>query len=210
MSAHPRFLSIEGIDFCGKSTQVARLMQRLAAAGRPVHLLREPGGTAISERIRDLLLDNRHAEMDPRAEILLFSAARAQLVAESILPLLDGGHLVLADRFFDSTTAYQGHGHRLDIDFVMRLNRFATRDLRPGRTLLLDIPVAESVRRRQAAGRGRDRMEQGDADFFARIREGYLAIAREEPDRVTVIDGARDIDAVAADVWAAVCELWDL
>lgn len=197
-------ISFEGIDGSGKSTQVARLKQRLEAEGIPVDLVREPGGTALSERIRALLLDPE-ISVDPLAELLLFSAARAQLVREHIVPCLAEGKIVLCDRFFDSTTVYQGVGRGLDQDgWLAAFNRRVTGGLVPWRTYLVDIDPDEATRRRVAQGgrANRDRMELASSDFYSRIVDAYRSLARAEPGRWCVIDGRLSIDEIAQWVWS--------
>ncbi len=192
------FLSFEGIDCCGKSTQIALLRTWIHGLGKETQLLREPGGTVISEHIRSLLLDPAHRAMDPVAETLLFSAARAQVVAEVIQPALAAGHIVIADRFFDSTTAYQGFGRGLPIDRIRALNVLATSGLSPHMTFLIDISVEESQRRATLRAQAKDRMETSDSAFFSRIREGYLRLAEEEPARFRIIAGEQPPEEIAA------------
>ncbi|MGH8246170.1 MAG: dTMP kinase [Gammaproteobacteria bacterium] len=221
------FITFEGTEGGGKSTQIQLLGARLRELGRAVRLLREPGGTPIGEEIRHTL---KHSEandaMTPEAELLLLNASRAQLVREVIRPALAAGQVVLCDRFYDSTTAYQGHGRQLDLARVKAVIDFAVEGARPDLTLLLDIPLEVSEARRlsrqkrlldvprSAAGKERvklafneplrDRMEEADRAFFERVHEGFAAIAAAEPKRVRVIDATRSIDAVSALVWAAV------
>jgi dTMP kinase len=194
------FISFEGIDFSGKSTQLARLVPWFERHGHPVLLVREPGGTSLSERIRALLLGDADPPMDVVAEMLLFSAARAQLVRERVVPALEAGTAVLADRFHDSTTAYQGYGRGIDPDAIRRVQRLATHGVSPDLTLYFDIDPRECARRRASAGRGVDRMESADTAFFTRVREGYLLLAREEADRIVSLDGARPPDALERDI----------
>lgn len=197
------FISFEGIDGSGKSTQIELLAERLAAAGRPVKVFREPGGSVLSEKIRELLLDDAF-DVDPFAETLLFSAARAQLVARGIRPLLDAGTVVICDRFFDSTVAYQGYGRQFDDvawlqDFQMRV----TGGLAPVRTYLLRISADTAVSRRRArAGGKEDRMEQGGDAFFARIETAYDKLAAASPERMLVLDGRQSIDVLHQQIWA--------
>ena len=205
-----RFVSFEGIDFCGKSTQVRLASERLQHLGLTVQVVREPGGTNISEAIREILLEPLHGEMDARTEILLFEAARAQLVHEKLLPWLREGHFLIADRFFDSTTAYQGYGRNLDIGFVAQLNQFATSRLVPVRTFLLDIPAEEAERRRRETGLKGDRMESGGLDFYRRIREGFLTLAVQEPQRFVVLNGLLPVDQLHQQIWHELQRLWKL
>jgi len=199
------FISFEGSEGCGKSTQLSLLRERLELAGRKVLLTREPGGTFIGERIRELLQYTPEAgDMCDEAELLLFTASRAQLVRAELIPALDGGAVVIADRFFDSTTVYQGIARGLDRDAVAAINGFAVGACRPQLTLLLDLDAEEG--RRRAAGREgvSDRMEQQPAEFYQRVREGYLDLAAAEPERIRVIDAAGSIDEVSADIWSIV------
>ena len=189
-------LSFEGLDGSGKSTQIRMLAGLLRTYGRPVRVVREPGGTALSERVRALLLDPA-LHIEPTAELLLFSAARAQLVAAEIRPALAAGDIVLADRFFDSTTAYQGGGRGVaGVDWLRAFHPFVTGGLAPRRTYLLDVPAEVAAARRNARAGAADRMEASGEAFFARVREAYLALAEEEPVRFRVLDGTLAPDAL--------------
>lgn len=210
MKQYKNFISFEGIDFSGKSTQLERLVQRLREINFPFHLVREPGGAVISERIRRILLDKAHGEMHPRTEILLYSAARSQLTHQVILPLLEAGDYVIADRFFDSTTAYQGYGRNLDITLVEILNRFATSGLFPYRTFLIDISPEEALRRRKGAARSSDRLESESIHFYQTIWKAYHTLAQQDPERFILIPGEQPVEAVAAVVWEEVAAIWDL
>ncbi len=197
------FITFEGTEGGGKSTQIARLAERLKSSNRPVRIVREPGGTPIGEEIRHTL-QHSHANraMTPEAELLLINASRAQLVREVIRPALAAGEIVLSDRFYDSTTAYQGYGRRLDLAAVKAIIDFAVDDIRPRLTLLLHVPIAVSEeRRRIRQGAQRDRMEEADRDFFRRVEEGFLAIAAAEPDRVRLVDATGGIETVSALIW---------
>jgi dTMP kinase len=181
------FFSFEGIDGSGKSTQARLLADALRARGFEVVEVREPGGTVLGEQIRRLLLDP-DSQISARAELLLFSAARAQLVETVVRPALNRGAVVIADRFFDSSTAYQGSGRGLaEADWMMTLHRFATAGHSPSRTYLVDVPPEEAARRR--SGRPGDRMEQNDLDFYARVRASYRSLSRSEADRILLLDG---------------------
>jgi dTMP kinase len=183
------FISFEGIDGSGKSTQAQRLEAHLRRADRAALLVREPGGTPLAERVRALVLAHEVA-VSPFAELLLFSAARAQLVEEALRPALAAGTVVLADRFFDSTTAYQGGGRGLaDVAWLADFHRRVTGGLVPDRTFLLDVPPEVAARRRAGRDDGPDRIEAGGEAFFARVRGAYLALAEREPARVRVLDG---------------------
>ncbi|NBB85431.1 MAG: dTMP kinase [Bacteroidetes bacterium] len=196
-------LSLEGIDGSGKSTQARLLADRLEAGGYETLLVREPGGTALSEHVRALLLDTADPslQIDPVAEVLLFSAARAQLVAERIRPALAEGQVVIADRFFDSTTVYQAAGRELSMEWVRALNVQATRGLAPSRTYFIDVPIEEAQARR--AAHAADRMETSGAAFFERVRRAYLALTREE-ERMCQIDGTQPVEAIHETIWADV------
>jgi dTMP kinase len=188
MASKGLFISFEGSEGCGKSTQIARLAIRIRDSGREVITLREPGGTPIGEQIRNLLqYDEAGKAMTPEAEILLFAASRAQLVREVIRPALLRGAVVLCDRFLDSTTVYQGVARALAQEEVQAINGFAVGETLPDLTILLDLDAAEG--RRRAAGRKgpKDRMEQEDEGFYESVRQGYLELARAHPGRIAVI-----------------------
>lgn len=193
------FITFEGVEGCGKSTQLMLLKDYLESRGQAVEVTREPGGTPIAEAIRAVLLDPKHREMTPAAEVLLYAAARAQHVADRIRPALDAGKVVLCDRFADSTTAYQGAGRALSEETIAALHRIATQGVWPELTIVLDIDPEVGLERAMAR-RGLDRIENESIEFHRRVREGYLALARREPGRIVLIDGARDRDSVAADV----------
>jgi dTMP kinase len=204
------FLTFEGVDCSGKTTQAAMLVEALRArGGTPVHFIREPGGTAISERLREILLDRRNPELSELTELFLFTASRAQLVAQVILPALGRGEIVVCDRFYDSTTAYQGYGRGLDLDAVRRINAVATAGTDPDLTVLVDITVGEIEARKKASGGTTDRMENAGREFYGRVRNGYLAIAREQPGRFIVIDGMRSVSDIALDIRRAVEERFE-
>jgi dTMP kinase len=214
------FTTFEGTEGGGKSTQIKLLAERLRGLGHVVRVLREPGGTPIGEEIRHTL---KHSEanhaMTSEAELLLMNASRAQLVREVIRPALAAGEVVLCDRFYDSTTAYQGYGRQLDLGRVTAVIDFAVGETRPDLTLLLKVPVSVSEARRQsrssaalssgevdAKGRPpvRDRMEEADRGFFERVEHGFDAIARAEPSRVRVIDATAGVDQVQTAIWKTV------
>ena len=189
-------LSFEGLDGSGKSTQIRMLAGLLRAHGRPVRVVREPGGTALSEQVRALLLDP-DLHIEPTAELLLFSAARAQLVAAEIRPALAAGEVVIADRFFDSTTAYQGGGRGVaGVDWLRAFHPFVTGGLVPRRTYLIDLPAEVAAARRSAREGVEDRMEAAGEPFFERVRDAYLTLAVEEPVRFCVLDGTLPPDAL--------------
>ncbi len=208
MKTYKKFISFEGIDFSGKSTQIQYLIENLKKYKIEPVLLREPGGSKISEKIRDILLNPDFAEMNEKTEILLYEAARAQLVHQQIIPLLRQGKYVIADRFDDSTTAYQGYGRNLNLEVVNVLNRFATSDLQPYRTFFVDISPEEADRRRIKNQHQQDRLESGGLEFFKRVRQGFMAIAHEDTERFILINGERDTEKIAKEIWAQIKKIW--
>jgi dTMP kinase len=202
------FITFEGTEGGGKSTQVDLLAERLRRGGQRVRPLREPGGTPVGEEIRHTLKHStQNAAMTAEAELLLMNASRAQLVREIIRPALAAGEIVVCDRFFDSTTAYQGYGRGLDLATVRAIIEFAVGETRPDLTLLLHVPVAVSEARRRTrvtSGPSRDRMEEADRSFFERVAQGFAAVAAEEPERVRVIDATQSIEEVHEAIWRQV------
>ncbi len=194
------FVTFEGPDGSGKSTQIKLLAESLTGLGQNVLLTREPGGTEISEQIRKVLHDLRNKAMQPRAEILLYSAARAQLVGERIKPHLAAGGVVLSDRYADSTMAYQGYGHGLDLETLRLITAFATDHLKPNLTLLFDMEAEVGLQRRQAGGSEWNRMDDLTLAFHQRVRQGYLELARAEPERWLVLDATRDVETLQREV----------
>jgi dTMP kinase len=196
-----RFITFEGLDGCGKSTQLQRLAGALKAENFPVVVTREPGGTATGEKIRQLILDTNTSALAPFAELALMFASRAQHIKEVILPALAQGNIVLCDRFTDSTEAYQGGGRKLGSEPVLELHRILCADLQPDLTILMDSDVAASVERARRRNKARtaeadeNRFEQENRAFFGRVRSAYLAIARREPQRVTLVDARGTPDA---------------
>jgi dTMP kinase len=183
------FISFEGIDGCGKSTQVKMLMNRFESDGIDSLLVREPGGTRISEEIREVLLKNRNENMAERTEALLMTASRAQLTHDVIIPSLDSGLIVIADRFKDSTLAYQGGGRGLDIDYLLQLNDFATYELDPDITFFIDVTADEGHKRLNS--KHTDRIEGAGKIFQEKVREQYLKLAQIYTDRFIVLDGEK-------------------
>ena len=211
--ARGRFITIEGLDGCGKSTQLGRLAEVLRAQGHEVVLTREPGGTPAGEKIRGVILDSRTAGLSPRAELALMFAARAQHIDEVILPALEAGRFVLCDRFTDSSEAYQGGGRKLGSESVLALHRELCRGLQPDLTILMDSDVEASVARarrrnlaREASEQDENRFEQESRAFFQRVHDAYLAIARREPRRVFLVDARRPGDVVHPEIVAEVRE----
>ncbi|MBN1667091.1 MAG: dTMP kinase [Anaerolineales bacterium] len=197
------FITLEGPDGSGKTSQVGPLRDDLQAAGYQVFCTREPGGTSIGDQIRQVLLANRNQEMHPRSEILLFQASRAQLVEEVILPRVAQGQIVLCDRYADSTLAYQGYGHQIDLAQLNHIVNFATGGLKPDLTLLFDVDAQTGLQRRQAEG-DVNRLDALALEFHRRVQGGYHALAAAEPQRWVTIDASQSIPAVQAAVRQAV------
>lgn len=196
------FITLEGPDGSGKTTQARLLAQWLQEQGHPVVLAREPGGTLIGERIREILHDPAHTGMFPWAEVFLYCAARAQLVAAVIRPAIAVGQTVLCDRYADSTLAYQGYGRGLDLEALEQVLHLATGGLVPDLTFCLDISPEEGLARRRSGGGEWNRLDQETVDFHRRVRAGYLELAGREPRRWVVVDAARPIETVQADLRA--------
>ncbi|MCB0215021.1 MAG: dTMP kinase [Chloroflexi bacterium] len=203
------FVSFEGPEGSGKTTQIVRLSAALEAAGFGCVSTREPGGTPVGERIRGLLLDLDGGPLQPETELLLFCAARRELLASVIRPALESGRIVLCDRYADATRAYQGQGRGLDPARIEAVNRLATDGLEPDLTLLLDLPVARGLARRQAVGETWNRFDAASLAFHERVRGGYLALAEARPERIRVIDADQDAEQVFAAAWRALSEALD-
>ncbi len=199
------FVTFEGVEACGKSTQVKRLKRRLGTLGRNVIAVHEPGFTEIGSAIRHLLLQAKEGNtMQVVTELLLFEASRAQLVAEVIRPSLAKDNIVLSDRFYDSTTVYQGIARGLDSTFIRMINELVVEECKPVLTILLDIDIQTSLIRQMRRVRPvgvADRMERLPAEFFEKVRQGYLETARAEPDRIKVVDASRAEDCVEQEIW---------
>lgn len=203
------FITFEGIDGSGKTTQAELLVERLAASGRRVTLFREPGGPPLSERIRSILLDPA-LQIGGLAELFLFSSARAQLVEERIRPALKAGEVVVCDRFYDSTTAYQGAGRGVaDPEWIAELNRRVTGGLVPERTYLVEIDYETAARRRTDGPEAEpaDRMERSDAEFYDRVAAAYARLAEREADRFVRLDGKKSVEALRGEIWSDVQRL---
>jgi dTMP kinase len=210
-----KFITFEGLDGCGKSTQLERLAAVLRVRGIDVVTTREPGGTVIGERIRAVLLDSRTAGLDPRAEMALMFAARAQLIADLIAPALEAGRWVLCDRFTDSTEAYQGGGRQLGSDAVLQLHQVLCRGLWPDLTILMDSDVSSSVRRARRRNLAaseetpdENRFERESYAFFTRVRSAFLEIAKREPQRVVLVDARPKLEIVHPQIVRVVFERW--
>lgn len=193
-----KFITFEGSEGCGKSTQSRSLFEHLAARGFRAKLIREPGGVLISEKVREILLDKKNTAMNKECETLLYMAARAQLVEEVILPELARGTILLCDRFLDSTVAYQGYGCGVPVEAIKSIGFFATKGIQPDLTFFLDLDTEEGLRRR---GTERDRIELRSLEYHERVRAGYHAIAKSDPERVVIIDGRRSRE----DNFKAIC-----
>jgi dTMP kinase len=187
------FITLEGIDFCGKTTQARLLSSYLERKGHEVLLIREPGGDRIAEKIRKVLLSEKNFGMTPLSELLLYEASRAQLTQKVILPALEAGKVVVCDRYFDSTLAYQGYGRGLDGRMIERLNEISSFGVSPDLTVLLDVPLKTSLQRREKEKRKKDRLEKERVQFHRKTREGYLEIARRSRRRIKIVDGSGDI-----------------
>ena len=204
-----RFITFEGTEGGGKTTQIGLLAERIRKLGHAVRVLREPGGTPMGEEIRHTLKHSDQSQaMTPEAELLLMNASRAQLVREIIRPALAAGEIVLCDRFSDSTIAYQAYGRGLDLNQVQSIIDFAVGETRPDLTLILHVPISVSESRRQVrqstAAPQRDRFEESGRAFFERVEQGYLALAASDPKRIRLIDAIKSIDEVAEQVWQSV------
>jgi len=190
-SIKPRFITFEGIDGCGKSTQVELLNDYLISKNMQSIIVREPGGTSISEEVRNILLSKLNTQMACRTEALLMSASRAQLTKEVIIPKLNSGYWVISDRYADSTIAYQGGGRKMDINWLKSLNSFATHEIIPDLTIFLDVPIKIISKRIPVKS---DRFEMEGKQFLIKVRNSYTSLAKDEKDRIEYIDGTREID----------------
>ncbi len=209
----PIFITLEGPDGAGKSSQLGPLAERVRGQGREVVTTREPGGTAVGERVREVLMYSPAGSLDPATDALLFNAARSRHVAEVIKPALERGAVVICDRYGDSSRAYQGYGGGVPMDALNSVIELATQGLVPTRTVLVDLPVEAGLARRHAGeSGGLTRFETDETahgtEFHERVRSGYLEMAAAEPARWRVVDGARDPDDVAQQIWAAVADLF--
>ncbi|MCX6705051.1 MAG: dTMP kinase [Candidatus Woesebacteria bacterium] len=193
------FITLEGSEGCGKTTQIPHLVESLRQEGLTVYPTREPGGTSISEQIRDVLHDLKNNEMHPRTETLLYQAARAQIVEQVIRPMLMEGRIVISDRFFDSTIAYQGYGHQQDCEQIKSLINYATGGLVPDLTVFMDVDVEVGLRRRKF-GAEWNRMDAFEIEFYKRVKQGYLELVSSNPARWVIVDANQGIDEVFSDL----------
>lgn len=205
MNSAGRFISFEGGEGSGKSVQIVRLREKLESAKKKVILTREPGGTKISEQIREILLSKKNLDMAYTTEVLLFQAARAQIYRELIIPSLGAGKWVLADRTSDSSVVYQGIVRGFGVETVRELNNLSTKETYPNLTFLLDVEVEEGLRRRNGTTK-LDRLDMESKGFHEKVRQAYLDVAKEEKDRWVVVDANRSIEEIASDVWHVVEE----
>ncbi len=196
------FITFEGLDASGKSTQAELTAERFRESGENVMVIREPGGTELGEKVRSILLDVNSA-IEPAAEVFLFSAARAQLVREVIRPALSRGDTVICDRYVDSTTSYQGYGREIPLESIKAINRLAIEDVIPDLTFFIDISIEEIEKRQRAAGIDTDRMERAGRVFFERTRNGYYELARTEK-RLKIIRGERSPGDIFSDIWSII------
>ena len=204
MASRGLFITFEGTDGTGKTTQIQRLSAELRQAGYDICLTREPGGTPISEQIRGILLNPDHSEMAATTELLLYAASRAQHVSEVIKPALEAGKIVISSRFADAMVVYQGYGRGLDLERINRLNRIATDGVTPNVTLVLDLPVEIGLQRVQKSRGGLDRLEREKIEFHQRLRDGYRALAQQETQRLKIIDAQASPEQVYAQIKAAI------
>jgi len=206
MIDNKKFISFEGIDFSGKTTQIELLKALLEQRGEKVLITREPGGTVISESIRDILLDKKHRDMTDICEVFLYSAARNQLIHEKIKNALESGNFVIADRYVDSTTAYQGFGRRIPLDLIRDINKAATSGLLPSITFILDIDPEDILERKIARNFDIDRLETAGNEFYHRVRKGYQKIAELDPKRVKIIDAKKSVEQISINIWEFVSQ----
>ena len=200
------FITLEGPEGSGKSMQICEMAEFIARQGKQVLTTREPGGTFIGDQIREVIMRMENTMMSPRAEILLFCAARAQIVEEVIRPNLEKGVVVISDRYADSTLAYQGYGHGLDLDILRQILHFATGGLKPDLTLLLDVDVEEGLNRRRIGGGEWNRLDAQQLAFHQRVRQGYLKMVTEEPSRWMMINAGQKPPQVQSDIQTALLE----
>lgn len=201
------FITFEGIDGCGKSTQLKEIAQKLSNLSLPVLVTREPGGTSIAEKIREILISPQNSEMVNECELFLYLAARAQHVREKIIPALNDGMIVLCDRFQEATFSYQGFGRDIPMEFLVSTNRFATGGLLPDCTFIFDISVELSTQRMLKMNKAKDRLEQNGCDFYERISNGYRFLAEKDPQRVCLLDGSRSIDEISESIYNKTTEV---
>jgi len=194
------FITFEGIDGCGKTTQIKKIYSNLQKLNYPVLLTREPGGTKIAEKIRQLLLNPIYQNMNWRTELLLYTAARVQHLEEKIWPALRQGKIVICDRFYDATIAYQGYGRRLPLNLIQKLHQLVCNNFQPNLTFILDLPVKIAQQRLKRSGKKRDRLEKEQNHFQQRVRKGYLSLAKQHPRRCHLINATQEIKLITEEI----------
>ena len=195
------FITFEGTEGSGKTTQIGRLVKELSEANYSVQSTREPGGTTVGDQIRSILLNPLNERLFPTSELLLYAASRAQHVREVIVPALKNGKIVISDRFADASVAYQSYGRNLNLTLITQLNRIATDGLVPDLTFLLDLPVEIGLQRASSSRGTLDRIEREKLEFHRRVQTGYLSIAEESPDRIKVVDATQSMDVIYQEIW---------
>ena len=203
-----RFISFEGIDGSGKTTQIEILINKLKSANEKAISFREPGGTSISESIREILLNNKNSTLTDTAESLLFFASRSQLLSDKIIPLTNQGYFVICDRFNDSTIAYQGYGNKIDLNYLHTLSDYCVNDFKPDLTFFLDISVDLSMKRRKM--KLSDRIESRGEDYLEKVRSGFLEIADNNPERFIIIDGTDNKTNISNKIWDIVSDKYKI
>ncbi len=191
-----KFITFEGPEGCGKSTQIKLLSEALTKEGRLVLTTREPGGTDVGEEIREILMNPEYVELTDLTEVFLYEAARAQLVNEVIVPALDSGQIVLCDRFSESTLAYQGYGGKISVEWIQKIDQMARGGLSPDLTLFIDVDPEVGLKRARASEKEIDRLEEKDLEYHKRVYQGYLELAKKNPDRIKVVDGRKGVQEV--------------
>ncbi len=195
-----KFITFEGSEGCGKSTQIKLLSEALIKQGRAVLTTREPGGTDVGEEIRKILMNPEHVELTDLTEVFLYEAARAQLVNEVIIPALDSGHIILCDRFSESTLAYQGYGGKISVEWIQKIDQMARGGLSPDLTLFIDVDPEVGLKRARASEKEIDRLEEKDLEYHKRVYQGYLELAKKSPDRIKIVDGRKGVQEVHQEI----------
>jgi dTMP kinase len=195
-----KFITFEGPEGCGKSSQIKLLSDALVKEGRIVLTTREPGGTDVGEEIRKILMNPEHVELTDLTEVFLYEAARAQIVNEVIIPALDSGHIVLCDRFSESTLAYQGYGGKISVEWIQKIDQMARGGLSPDLTLFIDVNPEVGLKRARASKKEIDRLEEKDLEYHKRVYQGYLELAKKNPDRIKIVDGRKGVQEVHQEI----------
>lgn len=202
-----KFITFEGPEGCGKSTQIRLLSESLTKQGRTVLTTREPGGTDVGEEIREILMNPEHVELTDLTEVFLYEAARAQLVNEVIIPALDSEHIVLCDRFSESTLAYQGYGGKISVEWIQKIDQMVRGGLSPDLTLFIDVDPEVGLKRARASEKGIDRLEEKDLEYHKRVYQGYLELAKKNPERIKRVDGSKSPREVHEEILKLVREI---